>query len=352
MDKETGTIWKLGLFVIIGIVLFIIAIYFIGINRNLFGSNFSLKSEFKNVSGLKAGSNVRLSGISIGTVSKIEFISDSLVLVKLSIKKEVQKYIKTDAIASIGSDGLVGDKVLIITPGASSKSIVKDKDVIASSSAIELEDIMNSVQKSANNAQIITSQLIDFSYKMNDNKGFLSKIMTNKEFASSIESTIINLEISAKELAKFTPNINNPNGTISKIFTDKEFANRIETTIINLEKSTNSIATFTSKINNENSILSKVITDKDIAEKLTLTLQNLEHTSTELSKFATKINNEQNVLSKLIDNKRLGNAIDSTIINLETSSKDLKELEEAAKNNFLLRGYFNKKEKAEAKKKK
>ena len=85
MNKESINIWKLGMFVIIGIILFIITIYFIGINRNLFGSNFSLKSEFKNVSGLKEGSNVRLSGINIGTVSKIEFISDSLVLVKLLI---------------------------------------------------------------------------------------------------------------------------------------------------------------------------------------------------------------------------------------------------------------------------
>ena len=162
MNNENSSIWKLGIFVIIGIVLFIVTIYFVGINRNLFGSNFSLKSEFKNVGGLKEGSNVRLSGITIGTVSKINFISDSLVLVKMLLKKDVQQYIKTDAIASIGSDGLVGDKILIISPGTSSKKTVKNNDLIQSFVTIEIEDIMRSVQKSANNAEIITKQLINF----------------------------------------------------------------------------------------------------------------------------------------------------------------------------------------------
>lgn len=352
MNNENSSIWKLGIFIIIGILLFIIAIYFIGINRNLFGSNFSLRSEFKNVSGLKEGSNVRLSGINIGTVSKIEFISDSLVLVKLLIKDNVQQYIKTDATASIGSDGLVGDKVLIISPGTTSKSVVKDNDIIASSRTIELEDIMNSVKKSTDNAEIITNQLANFSYKMNDNKGFLTKMMTNKEFANSIERTITNLELSTKEIAKFAPKINNPNGAISKLFVDKDFANRIENTISNLQKSSDDLTDFTAKINTENSVLTKLMTDKTFANKFETTLQNIETSSNELAKFTVKLNDENNVLSKLIDNKRLGKAIDTTITNLETGAKGINELEAAAKNNFLLKGYFKKKgrEKEKAKK--
>jgi len=345
MNKESINLWKLGMFVVIGILLFIITIYFIGINRNMFGSNFNLKSEFKNVSGLKEGSNVRLSGINIGTVSKIEFISDSLVLVKLLIKDKVQQYIKTDATASIGSDGLVGDKVLIISPGTTSKSIVKDNDIIASNKAIELEDIMNSVKKSTDNAEIITKQLVGFSNRMNDNNGFLSKLMTNEDFANSIERTIANLEVSTKEIAKFAPKINDPEGAVTKLFVDKNFANRIENTMSNLQKSSKDLTDFTTKINNENSILTKLMTDKNFADKFETTLKNIEISSNELAKFTVKLNDENNVLSKLIDNKRLGKSIDTTITNLETGTKGIIELEKAAKNNFLLRGYFKKKKK-------
>ena len=350
MNKELGSIWKLGLFVIVGISLFIIAIYYIGKNRNLFGSNFNLRSEFENVSGLKEGSNVRLSGITIGTVNKIEFISDSLVLVKLLIRDDVQQYIKTDATASIGSDGLVGDKVLIISPGANSKNTVKNNDYIASNSTIELEDIMNSVKKSADNAEVITQQLANFSYKMNDKKGFLAKVMTNKDFANSMERIIVNLELSTKEIAHFAPKINNPDGAISKLFSDKNFADRIDNTMINLQKSVTDLNDFTAKMNADDNVLSKLMTDPDFAKSLETTLQNLETSSNEFVKFTSKINDESNVLSKLIDNKRLGKSVDSTITNLEMGAKKINELEEAAKNNFLLKSYFNKKNKTETKK--
>ena len=117
MKKASNYIWKLGMFVLIGITLFIATIYFIGKSQNLFGSNFNLKSRFKNVSGLKEGNNVQFSGIDVGTIKSIQFISDSLVEVDFSIEENVRKFIKTDAITSIGSDGLMGDKVLTISPG-------------------------------------------------------------------------------------------------------------------------------------------------------------------------------------------------------------------------------------------
>ncbi|WP_228406865.1 MlaD family protein [Chryseobacterium sp. MYb7] len=209
MNNESSNNWKLGIFVTVGILLFITTIYFIGVNRNLFGSNFALRSEFKNVSGLKQGSNVRLSGINIGTVSKINFISDSLVLVKILIRKDVQKYIKTDAVASIASDGLMGDKILIITPGPQSNTIVKDNDFITSYKTIEIDDILSSVKQSTDNAKTITNELVEFSGKMNNKNSLLTKIMTNKDFASRIDKTIENLQLSSRELAKFTSFMNN-----------------------------------------------------------------------------------------------------------------------------------------------
>ncbi|MEO8515379.1 MAG: MlaD family protein [Flavobacterium sp.] len=200
MNKNSGYVWKLGMFVIIGISLFVIAIYFIGINRNLFVSTFQLKSHFKNVSGLKVGNNVRFSGINVGSVDGIEFISDTTVVVNLLIKKEVQQYIKTDAMASIGSDGLMGDKVLTISPGTASNSIVKNNASIASTNAIEMEDIMKSVKTSVDNISVITDQLTEFSYKMNDKNGALSKLLSDQTFANKMDATMNNVKNATKGL--------------------------------------------------------------------------------------------------------------------------------------------------------
>ena len=117
MNKQSGFTWKLGMFVVIGLVVFIGTIYFVGKQKNLFGSTFEVSTLFQSVSGLKVGNNVRFSGINIGTVDGIELITDSSVRVRLVIRKEMQQFIKTDATASIGSDGLMGDKVMTITPG-------------------------------------------------------------------------------------------------------------------------------------------------------------------------------------------------------------------------------------------
>ena len=136
MDKELKYTWKLGMFVIIGLVILVATIYFVGLQKNLFGSSFRLQSNFKTVSGLEIGNNVLFSGINVGTVDNIELLTDSSVVVLVLIKEKVQQFIKKDAMASIGSDGLMGDKVLIISPGKASKEYVKDNDFIKSKSPI------------------------------------------------------------------------------------------------------------------------------------------------------------------------------------------------------------------------
>jgi len=268
MNKDTGSNWKLGMFVVIGLVLFVITIYFVGKQQNLFGDTFNLKSQFKTVSGLKVGNNVRFSGINVGTVSEIELINDSTVVVSLLMEEDVQKYIKKDAMASIGSDGLMGDKVLTVSPGTISQVVVKDNDFIKSKAAVEMEDLMKSVKTTLDNAGIITAELAQFSSSMNNGNGTLSKLMNDKKFANSLQNTLANLEVSTKEFSKFT----------------------------------------------------------------------------------TSMNNGKGMLSKLVNDEKLGIKLDSTISNLESGTKGLSENMDAAKENFLLKGYFNKKKKAEAKK--
>ncbi len=349
MKDTSAQHYKLGIFVLTAIALFAVGIYFIGVNRNLFGANFELQSEFKNVSGLKQGSNVRLSGINIGTVYKIEFISDSLVLVKLLIKKEVQPYIKTDAVASIGSDGLVGDKVLIIAPGTNSHTPVQDHDVISSFKTIEIEDILSSVQKSARNTEIITHRLIDFSGKMNNPNGLLSQVMTNKALAQSISKTLHELETSSREIARFTPYLNDHNGLVWNALTNKSWTNRIESSLYSLQNSAQNLDTLTAQSNQPNNVLHQIIGNDSIAKSVARSIAHLEKSTAALAQFTTQLNQEDNVLSKLINNPKLAKSVDTTLTQLEQRVKDLKELEEAAKSNLFLKGYFNKKKKASQK---
>lgn len=202
MNKDAESNWKLGMFITGGLILFILIIYFVGKQQNLFGSSFQLKSKFKTVSGLKIGNNVRFSGINIGTVSEIALVNDSSVVVVLTIQEEVQKFIKTDARASISSDGLVGDKILTISPGTSSNKVIKNNAYINSTSPIEMDNLMKSVKNSVANAEIITGELAQFTYNMNHGKGTLSKLMNDDELAKKLDATVTNLQTGSKGLSE------------------------------------------------------------------------------------------------------------------------------------------------------
>src|ERR1035437_420209 len=109
---------RLGLFVLGGLTLFVLAIFIIGKQKNLFNPVFTLRATFSNVSGLRVGNNIRFSGINVGTVDNIVIINDSTVRVDMSVKIEVKRFIKTDSEVAIGSEGLIGDRLLIITQGS------------------------------------------------------------------------------------------------------------------------------------------------------------------------------------------------------------------------------------------
>ena len=267
MKKETGNTWKLGLLVLAGILLLVTTIYFVGKQKQMFGTTFHLKSHFKNVNGLKAGNNVRFSGINIGTVDEIMLISDSSVLVDLLIDAKFQPFIKTNARASVGSEGLVGDKVLVIYPGTSGQKPIKNNGIIKSVQLMDMEDLMAKLNSSVTNISLISNELALFSYKINHGNGMLRKMISDEEFSKSFNVTMFNLESS----------------------------------------------------------------------------------SNEFSKFSTKMNSKKGALAKLISDEGFSKSLDSTMYNLQTSSKGFSDNMEALKNSFLLRNYFEKKEKEEKK---
>ena len=192
--------FRLGLFIIVGIILFILGIFIIGKQKNLFNPVFSLRSNFQNVSGLQVGNTIRFSGINVGTVDDIQIINDSTVKVKMLIKKDVQKFIKVDSRASIGSEGIIGDKVVVISQGNGSDKIVQNNQVILSNEPIETDAIMRSLQLTADNAAVASDDIAGIVAKINNGEGTLGRLIQDKSMADNIDKTIINMKTSTKKL--------------------------------------------------------------------------------------------------------------------------------------------------------
>ena len=202
MKNNTNYVMKLGMFVSIGVLLLMIAVYIIGAQKNLFSSTYRIKTVFKNVSGLKIGSNVRFSGINIGTVDFIQIETDTSVRVEVILQKEVQKFIRKDSRASIGSEGLMGDKILVITPGSSDEKQAEENDFLLSEAPVDMDDILASVKVSTENLEIITDQLAAITYDINNGNGLISKLIKDDKFSKTLNNTMSNLEEGSKSMSE------------------------------------------------------------------------------------------------------------------------------------------------------
>ena len=191
---------RLGLFITGGLALFVLAIFIIGKQKNLFDPVFKLTATFYNISGLQVGNNIRFSGITVGTVDNISIINDSTVKVDMLIKKDVKQFIKSDCEVAIGSEGLIGDKLLIITQGSAEAPLAKEGQHLASAEPVETDAIMASLQVTAGNAEIITQQLAEIMIKINSGRGTLGRLIQDTSIAANLSQTMINIKKSSKGL--------------------------------------------------------------------------------------------------------------------------------------------------------
>ncbi|RPH31628.1 MAG: MCE family protein [Bacteroidales bacterium] len=191
---------RLGIFIAGGFMLFFVAIFIIGKQKNLFNPVFNISTTFSNVSGLEVGSNIRFAGINVGTVDNIKIINDSTVLVNMIVEKNVQQFIKVDCEVAIGSSGIIGDRILIISQGSADARLAKDGQQLTSKEPVEPDAIMESLQVTADNAAIVSEQLAEIMVKVNSGNGTLGRLIQDSTIAENINQTIVNLKNSSQGL--------------------------------------------------------------------------------------------------------------------------------------------------------
>lgn len=201
MDNNTPKFkTRLGIFIVGGLALFVIAIFLIGRQQNLFNPVFKVTASFYNVSGLQVGNNIRFSGINVGIVDNIHIINDSTVQVDMLIRRNVQEFIKNDSKAAIGSEGIIGDRLVIITQGSSDAPVVKNGQKIASVEPVETDAIIAGMNVSVINAAIITGELAEIMVKINGGSGTIGRLLQDSTIAENLNMTILNLRKSSKGL--------------------------------------------------------------------------------------------------------------------------------------------------------
>jgi phospholipid/cholesterol/gamma-HCH transport system substrate-binding protein len=198
MKKETGNSIKLGVFVTIGLLLFVTGIYFIGQKQQLFNTTFRITAIFRDVGGLQVGNNVRFAGINVGTIEQIAIINDTSVKVDMIIDENVHQFIKKDAMAMIGSDGLMGGKIMNIAPGTEHNTPIAHNDIIRTTQPISMDEVFGKLKLTVDNAAVITTDLAAISGRVSSGKGTIGKLFMDTVMASHLDRTLINIERGSK----------------------------------------------------------------------------------------------------------------------------------------------------------
>lgn len=323
MAKSNSKNIKVGIFVLVGTILLVTALYFVGKKQHLFSKNIQLYSVFADVSGLQIGNNVRYSGVNVGTVNKIEMTAEGKITVEMSVDEKSARFIKKDALATIASDGLVGSMVVNIVPGeVKDAKVVVSGDNIQVKTKITVDEILETFSKTNESAALITSDLAKITHKVVDGEGALGAILSDPSLESDLRRSIAALKRTAE----------GTNMAMAKV---------------------NAVI---SKINYDQSAAAVLLSDPKSRKQIQDVFTNLENSSKDINKvsqsldaYVTEIKTGKGSLNYITQDKTLVKNIDLTVVNVKEAADKLNQNMEALKHNFLFRGYFRRLEKKEKK---
>jgi phospholipid/cholesterol/gamma-HCH transport system substrate-binding protein len=311
-----------GIFISLGIVIFLVGIFTLGGQQKTFSPSLNVTALFGDVSGLQQGNNVWFSGVKIGTVKKISFYGQSQVKVLLHIDRKAQEFIRKDAKAKIGSDGLIGNKIIVLYGGTQAAAPVENNDSLEVEAALSADNIMSTLQENNKNLIAITTDFKQVSKRLADGQGTLGALLADKTLYNSLAATVANLQNAAR----------------------------------NSEQLTGAVSAYSAKLQSPNSLAGGLVNDTMIMKNLQGAIAQLQQAAITTNGFTqqlktagNQLNSNDNTLGLLLNDQQTAATLRSTLNNLNAGSKKLDEDLEAAQHNFLLRGFFRKKAKREAK---
>lgn len=304
-----------GLFVLIGIIILVAGILVLGGQQNRFSKTVTVSAVFNDVSGLKAGNNVWFSGVKIGTIKSIRFKNLQEVEIAMVIEEKSRDYIRKNAVAKIGSESFIGNKLIVIEGGSSDVPPIEDGDVLQAAADEGLDAMMATLQTNNKNLVEITENFGLVSARIARGEGTFGALLNDSLMAVHIKQMIGNLNQTAANTANASAALNQ----------------------------------LTTKLNAEGTLINDLLTDTVVygnLQEAVAQLQGITQTAsalvTNLNQTAGKLDDKDNAVGVLLNDPEAAETIKQTLINLEQSTEKLDQNMEALQHNFLFRGFFRK----------
>jgi phospholipid/cholesterol/gamma-HCH transport system substrate-binding protein len=310
-----------GIFLSLGLIVFIVGVFALGGSQKTFSKSIHVNAVFGDVNGLKAGNGVWFSGVKVGTISKVQFTGIARVAVNLSVDENAQQFIHNNAMVKLSSDGLIGNKIIAIEGGSADAPVIKEGDTLRVEKDLSVDEIEKTLQANNQNLLAITTDFKQLSHAILQGKGTVGALLADSNMANQLKSAMRNLQVTTQTAAQlagqmdaFSKKLNTKGGLVDNLFTDTTTFNKLKATATQLQKMANNANTTVENLN-------------QATKKLTTT---------------------DNAIGVLLNDPKGAEQMRTTLNYLQQSSIKLNDDLAAAQHNFLLKGYFKKKAKAQA----
>ena len=311
-----------GIFIFLGLAIFIITVLTLGSQKKSFGDSVRLKSFFDNVNGLQKGNNIWFSGVKVGTIKQITIIGNGKVEVDMNVEEKSAGFIRKDAMAKLSTDGLIGNKIIEIYGGTPQSPQVSQGDTLSGEKLLSTDAMMKTLSKNNDNILAITNDLKSITGGIAQGKGSIGKLLTTDDLSDNLNNTVLTVQKASENLERLSANISNYTASLNN---KGSFANELVTDTVVFSKLRGTMTQL-----------------QNVAENASEVIDNLKTTTTTLN---NGLSNKNAPAGMLLSDEKAANGIKATLQNLQSASKKLDEDLEAVQHNFLFRKYFKKKAK-------
>lgn len=316
---------KLGAFVSGGLLFLVVLLYMIGANRSLFGATYILKARFENVQGLVSGNNVRFSGIQAGTVKNIQILNDTVIEVVMIVDKKMQAIIRSNALVSIGTDGLVGNKVVNMVPSKVSAPLAKEGAILLVKRAVSPDEMLQTLYTTNNDIAVIAANLKMTVQRINTSNAIWT-LLSDPYIPNDLKLSIAKIREATSKAASITNNLDemivevkNGKGLLGMMLTDDTLANKFGNVVLTI----NSVGEQLDKLSGE--------------------IRGL------VNNFNQDLNKGKGPFNRLLRDSLLSIKLSNSLDNIQQGTDGFNQNMAAIKHSFLLRGYFKKMRKKDPK---
>lgn len=321
MSDEKGSNVKLGLFVLIGTFILVLALYLMGSKKDMFSRSMDITAVFREVNGLRKGNNVRYAGIDVGTVKTIELRSDTELVVHFVVRLDAAQYIRKNALTRVGSDGLMGNKLLSIEPGDGPGAPIEDGDVLRAAEALDTEAMLRTLGRSNDNLEAITTDLRSLTSRLSADNSVLA-VLNDSDMVHNVQGAMNDLRATASNARRITE--------------------RIDAVVLDVRSGKGALGALVNDPLAEQQVRQLMLNLQQVSDSLNVVTH-------QFGKFSQGLNDRSGPVGVLLHDTAMAMDLRRVMANMDTSSATLNEDLKALQRNFLLRKYFREKKRKEAK---